>query len=264
MAQDPPQPGRVQPPGRLHQHRLGLGGQVVGELLGAVGQHLGMGRRELPVGQGLGGRGQGATEQGPGGPHRAGWPRPHPSAAGSRSQLAVEPAWMPCSAPAAPRASTAASSPSHWPSRRSSQPAAGPCTRSARARVGQPVEVLGGQLLELGHQRRQPRRLAGRMCVRVHGGNLSTPHQNTSTCTDLWISDFPRVHQTKHRSGLGRRTCPPSRGQPSCQATVWGPMAPRPDPPCHPTAQGPTARTGGIRLITNQGVAEWWAWWARR
>ena len=43
MAHDPPQPGRVQPPGRLHQHRFGLGGQVVGQLLGAVGQHLGMG-----------------------------------------------------------------------------------------------------------------------------------------------------------------------------------------------------------------------------
>ena len=44
MGDDPAQPGRVQPPGRRHQHRLGLGGEVVGQVLGAVGQHLGVGR----------------------------------------------------------------------------------------------------------------------------------------------------------------------------------------------------------------------------
>ena len=43
MGDDPAQPGRVQPPGRLHQDRFGLGGEVVGQVVGAVGQHLGVG-----------------------------------------------------------------------------------------------------------------------------------------------------------------------------------------------------------------------------
>jgi hypothetical protein len=44
MAQDPPQPGRVQPPGRRHQHRFGLGGGGGGQVVGAGGQHLSMRR----------------------------------------------------------------------------------------------------------------------------------------------------------------------------------------------------------------------------
>ena len=44
MPQDPAQPGRVQPGGRLQEHRLGLGGDLGGQLLGAVGEHLGVGR----------------------------------------------------------------------------------------------------------------------------------------------------------------------------------------------------------------------------
>ncbi len=63
-----------------------------------------------------------------------------------RSQAAVEPAWKPCSAPAAPRASRPASSPSHWPSRRSTS-CRSRWTRSPRARVGQAVRVLVGQAL---------------------------------------------------------------------------------------------------------------------
>ena len=82
MAQDLSQPGRVQPPGRLHQHRFGLGGDVIREVVGADREHAGMGHRELPGGQGLSGRGQGATEQGPGGAHGvAGRSRAHPQAA---------------------------------------------------------------------------------------------------------------------------------------------------------------------------------------
>jgi hypothetical protein len=61
------QPGWVQPPGRRHQHRFGLSGDVVGQVLGAGGQHAGMGRRELALDQRLGGGGQRAAEQGPGG-----------------------------------------------------------------------------------------------------------------------------------------------------------------------------------------------------
>ena len=44
LADDPPQPQRVQPPGRLDQHRFGLGGGVGGQILGAGRQHLSVGR----------------------------------------------------------------------------------------------------------------------------------------------------------------------------------------------------------------------------
>ena len=43
MAQEPPQPTWVEPPGRLDQHRFGLGGDLVGQRMGAGGDHLGMG-----------------------------------------------------------------------------------------------------------------------------------------------------------------------------------------------------------------------------
>ena len=44
MPQDPPQPRRVQPPRRLDQDGFGFGGDLGGQLLGAVGEHLGVGR----------------------------------------------------------------------------------------------------------------------------------------------------------------------------------------------------------------------------
>ena len=175
----PPRPAPVRP-----RRRGGRAGP------GCRGQHAGRGPgRWLAVGQGLGGRGQGTAEQGPGGPHQAAAAAPAPIRSRARSQPAVEPAWMPCSAPAAPRASTAASSPSHWPSRRSSQPPqvqdpVGP------GGVGQPVQVLGGQLVDRGRQRRQPVRPAGRMCVRVHGGNLSTPHPEHKHQPQIWGQTF--------------------------------------------------------------------------
>ena len=48
MPQDPPQPGWVQPTGGLHQHGFGLGGDVVGQVVGALGQHPGVGSRDVP------------------------------------------------------------------------------------------------------------------------------------------------------------------------------------------------------------------------
>ncbi|HSO51149.1 MAG TPA: hypothetical protein VL330_00020, partial [Actinomycetes bacterium] len=68
VAQEPPQPPWVQPPGRLDQDRYGLDGHMVGQRTGAGGDHLGMRDRDCPIGQGLGGSGQWASEQGPGGP----------------------------------------------------------------------------------------------------------------------------------------------------------------------------------------------------
>jgi hypothetical protein len=72
MGDGPPQPWRVQAPGRVHQDRFGVGGDMVGEVVGAGGEHLGVGHRELPVGRGLGGAGQRSPVPGPGGAHEAG------------------------------------------------------------------------------------------------------------------------------------------------------------------------------------------------
>jgi hypothetical protein len=72
VAHEPAQPGRVQLPGRLDQDRFGLHRDLVGEVVGAVSDHLGVSDRQLPVADGLGGFGQRSPEQGPGGPHRAG------------------------------------------------------------------------------------------------------------------------------------------------------------------------------------------------
>jgi hypothetical protein len=72
MGDGPAQAGWVQPPGRVQQHRFGLGGGVGGEVVGAGGQHLGMGWGDGPGGQGLAGGDQGAAVQGPGGADQAG------------------------------------------------------------------------------------------------------------------------------------------------------------------------------------------------
>ena len=78
MAQYPPQPRRVQAAGRFHQHRFSVGGGVGGQVVGAVGQDLGVGRRDGSLSQGLGGAGQGTPVQRPGGAHQAGsGPGPH-------------------------------------------------------------------------------------------------------------------------------------------------------------------------------------------
>jgi hypothetical protein len=108
MAQHPAQPRRIQPPRRLQQHRLGLSRDLGGKLVGAVAQHASMGDRDLTVGQG-GGGGRQRTR------NKARAVRTKPAAAPApkwsrlRSQAAVEPTWTPWSAPAAPRASMAAS-----------------------------------------------------------------------------------------------------------------------------------------------------------
>jgi hypothetical protein len=157
MTKDPPQPRRIQPTRRLHQHRFGLDGDLLGELLGAGGEHPGMSRRELAAGEGGGGGGQGP-------PNSARAVRtelaaaPAPSRSRLRSQPAVEvPSW-PWSAPAAPRPSTPASSLSHWPSRRSTMRRSS-STRSAHTlSASQPLQVLGRQLIRSGRQPGQPLR----------------------------------------------------------------------------------------------------------
>ena len=59
MAQGASPPGWVQPSGRRQEHRVGLGGQVGGQVLGAVGDHRGVGGRDLPGGEGGRGAGKG-------------------------------------------------------------------------------------------------------------------------------------------------------------------------------------------------------------
>jgi len=77
--------GWVEAAGRLDQDRFGVGGEVVGELAGALGQHPGMSRGDLAAGQRLSGRRQGATEQRPGGPDRV------PGRPGAHAQAAPQP-----------------------------------------------------------------------------------------------------------------------------------------------------------------------------
>ena len=113
VAQGPPQPRRIQPPGGgLQQHRLGLRRSAIGEVVGAMGQHRGVGDRELPGAQRLGGPGQGPRNS-ERAVRTALAAAPAPMRSRPRSQLAVEGAWTPWSAPAAPRASTAARCWSH-------------------------------------------------------------------------------------------------------------------------------------------------------
>jgi len=62
VAHHPSQPGRVQPSGGLDQDRFGLGGQVVGQVSGAVSQDAGVSDRDGPISQGGRGLGQRSAE----------------------------------------------------------------------------------------------------------------------------------------------------------------------------------------------------------
>jgi hypothetical protein len=145
VADSPPQLGWVKAAGRLDQDRFGLGGELVGEVVGAVGHHGGMATESSPSVRAWAVWGRGSRNRA-----RAVrtllWAALAPIRSRARSQPAVEPTWTPSSAPAAPPASTAASSASQWPSRRStSRRSPGPVRPG---RVREPVQVLVGQLLD--------------------------------------------------------------------------------------------------------------------
>jgi hypothetical protein len=94
VADDLAQPTRIQAAGRLDQDRLGVDGDLGGELVGAVGQNGGVSWGEVAVGQGLGRLGQGTPEQDPGGTHAAvgrtsAHPQPGPEPAGGRAGLDI-------------------------------------------------------------------------------------------------------------------------------------------------------------------------------
>ena len=119
MAQDPPQPRRVQPTRRLHQHRLGLHSRPAsGSSWVPWASTAAWATRDLPTDQGAGRGGQRTPEHGPGRPDTAGR-SPSTQRNRVRNQPAVEPTSWPWSAPAAPRPSTTASCRSQWPSSRS-------------------------------------------------------------------------------------------------------------------------------------------------
>ena len=183
MSDDPPQPGRVQPTGRLHQHRLRRHSHIVGEVLGAMSQHPSMGHSELPSDQGLSGGGQRTTEQGPGGPDEAG--------RGPGAQL--QPGPQPTSRRANLLALVSPGSPPAVDSCKLLEPVTlQPVNQPPQGQdllgqggIGQAVQILSGQPIHSRRQYRQPvrppARILSRMCVRVQGGNLSSSRPKATT-----------------------------------------------------------------------------------
>jgi hypothetical protein len=224
VGEGPSQPWRVQLPSGFEQDRLSLGDGMGLEVVGAISQHRGMGRGDLPIGQCLSGRRQWAAEHRSGGPHRTmGNTGPH---AGSGPQPTgrgggLDPLLSPSSTAAVdggqlpqPAAFEAIHEPSQLKDPFGQDP------------ISQPVGVLGGEDGELVDDRGQPGWWLSRMCVRVHGGNLSTPHPNTSTCTKMWTLSYRQ--STAH-------------SRPKCLAGAGGRMPPQDqaygrgegrDPPC--------------------------------
>ena len=101
MAQDPSQPRRIQPTGRLHQHRLGLHGHLVGQVLGAMSQHPSMSDRDLPTRS----------------THRPSPPEDHGTGPGRSAKLAAAPGTQtqPGPQPGGGRANLLALFPTHVP-----------------------------------------------------------------------------------------------------------------------------------------------------
>ena len=246
MAQDPPQPRRVQPPGRRHQHRLSLNRDLVGQVLGAMSQHPSMSHRELPTNQRLGGRRQRTTNNAEPSGHCSPpcWP---PDATGhGASPRSSQPPGLgrPRQRPhhRRPRVVGASGLPADRPAPATPGPA-----RPRRHRSAGPV--LRGQFLNGCRQRRQPIRTPGRqpgrrasrMCVRVHRRNLSTRHENTTTIGQPGDNSSRRSGHWAGRSGAARvRTSCWLTHEPQGPTHVPGERM-GPDPPCELPAWGPRA-----------------------
>jgi hypothetical protein len=242
------QPRRVQAPGHLHQDRFGLGGDRGGQLVGADGQHPGVGRRQLAVGQGGGrlGRGRGTR------PGRSGhwWGRPRrPCGAGPAASWR----WSRTEHPGRRRR----------PRGRPPQPArpatglpAGPAAaaaqgpaRPAPGRAGRPGPGRPSPPPPLPTARAPPQARPRPGDAPVVQPNLCSypwrqpinPHQNTST-TMKFGDNFvrPRSATFPHQGLRGRWVvvacrsvegtlmpggCMGHNGQPPCQVPAWRPMA---------------------------------------
>jgi hypothetical protein len=197
--------GWVQPLGGGHQDRFGLGGQVVGVL----GQDLGAGRGP-----------------GPGRSARRCWPRRRPGGAGpaARPRWSRSPGRLRRRPPRGrrPRPVLCASGRPGGPGAAAAQgpPRPPPCPA--------PVEVLGGQLVDAGGHGAQPVRSSrswwGRICVRVHGVNLSTPPPTQAPEQDRWTpvsgTTFGAATSSPGSEAWDRTARPP------CPVTAWGPKTP--------------------------------------
>jgi hypothetical protein len=193
VREDPPQPPRVKPPGRLQQHRLGLGGGVGGQLGGAGRQHPRVRGRQLPGRKGPGGGGEGAAEQGPGGADRLA------GRAAAEAELVAQPACGGGLGVVLGAGGAAAVHAREFPQPLAFQPVQQPPQHQhprGRDRVGQGVQVLGGQLLDRGFQVAQPdrrhdgRRPRNRIYVRVHGRNLPVPRPAFKHPTQIVEGNF--------------------------------------------------------------------------
>ena len=255
------------------------------------------GGRQLPGSQGLGGAGQGTAVQRPGGPHTASGgtgTHPEPPSQPPSSRTGHHPLFG---------AGGTAGIHRGQPGEPVAVHAVGQLPQPQRpldqSGVGQAVAVLGGQALELGRQGRQPDRLAGRICVRVHGQNLSNPQLKASTNPKLgttfstepgrqsvpagsgatpvpgnYMGPDPRDHRARQLHGAPRvevplrRACGPRSPRAPSQAGAVGP--PR-EPPTHRARYLHRARPPGPDLTgpatctapdaTTCGQASPWAHW---
>jgi hypothetical protein len=221
---------------------------------------------------------------------------PAPSRSRARSQAAVDPTCWSWSAPAAPRASTPASSLSHWPSRRSSN------RRSTRTRSARTTSLSSSRSLAAS------RSAAAASKARSSGGptggaveypfesigaTYQPPSQPQPPTQEMWTTFSDARHPTAmERTGAGG--CWNSKGPNSTQIGVdgpgpthrassrhgarWlratvpgncmGPEPPRPQypvidrPRTRPTAPGP--RTGSRRPRPTGPGHRGRAWHARR
>ena len=240
VADDPPEPARIQPAGRLDQDRFGLDRDLVGELVSAGGQDAGMGGGELAVGQGLAGGRQGTAEEGSGGADgAAGRPgahaQPGPQPAGGRAGL---------------YALFGAGNATGVDDRKFAEPVAFQAVQQppqakdpfGPGGVAQTGQVLGGQPLECRRQRRQPLRRPGRMCVRVHGGNLSSPRPKASTKAEI-VDNVVGGWWFGHHAG--------SWGVPEVPCQV-GWMGPKAQPTVPATCRDPSPRLPGTPARRNR------------
>ena len=233
-----------------------------------MGEHAGHGRpRSLP--RSGPGRCRSAV---PGtGPGRSGpsCGRPAPRWSRFRSQAAVEPTSWSRSAPAAPRASTPASSLSQWPSRRSTSRRSSR-TRSARTLSARPSRSWAAtpSTASASAASPSPGRVdptVGRKCVRSMVATYQ-PHPNATTKTRSEDNSLPLAPEGLATYGMG--VDPP---RPPCQASAWSPSTPSDCAgSCVGQAPGPLGRgTGtqgaGARLSTgNRSVKNSLVHWRAR
>jgi Transcriptional regulator PadR-like family len=131
---------------------------------------------------------------------------PAPRRSRARSQPAVEAASWPWSAPAAPPASTVASSWSQWPSRRSSSRRT-PSTRSARMASGSPSRSWAANpstaVLSAASPSGRPVGFLLECVFESMGGTYQAPTRRQAPNPNLWTNSCHRPHQNRAPAGVG-------------------------------------------------------------